>query len=307
MPTHYPDVLLISSTVNFEGCSCKKQKRDHNNESMKRHVASTRSIVIFLRLHHFFPPQMHVWMHGATWAVFHLRTDTTTPVIYDVFSERKPHRWQHCSPAWQGGSKSSDSGSHLADMLAGSRLSHTTIIYMYTRTHSCFYLCVQLRRCHGGHSRCPLLRVVWVTNLAGLLAAWEPTLRSTQPGGEKPCSCRRGLCSVGRCAPYRHDNRPRGLRLLPRFRRLTLHSGYDGWNDSAKTERGPSCRLPGETAPPGGQDVEVHPPEDNTRNMAVYIEGVHIYQVAVLVLIWDWIAFNSWDLPVRWFSLCRYS
>lgn len=127
--------------------------------------------------------------------------------------------------------------------------------------------------------------------------AWEPTLRSKQPGGggggrwggEKSCSRRHrrggggGVASVGRCVPYRHDNRLRGSRLLPRFRRLTLHSGYDGWSDSApKNQEGPSCRLaclPGERAPPGGQDVKLHPRENNTGNMAVSSKGSQIYKV----------------------------
>lgn len=91
------------------------------------------------------------------------------------------------------------------------------------------------------------------TNQAGLLASMRadsPVQAAGGGGGEGvPCSRRRrgggrGVGSMGRCAPYRHVNRLPGSTLLPRFRRLTLHSGYDGWNDSAPKYHPRGAELP---------------------------------------------------------------
>lgn len=213
--------------------------------------------------------------------------------------------------------------SPVADMLpAGSRVSHTNIhaavvvVVVVTFVYSSDAAMAALTR-----GVLLLSELLQVTNQAGLLAS----MRGDSPlqaagwwwwwwcGGEKSCSRRHrrggggGVASEGRCVPYRHDNRLRGSRLLPRFRRLTLHSGYDGWSDSApKNQEGPSCRLaclPGERAPPGGQDVKLHPRENNTGKYGCQqAKGAKSTKSWMkFEEIWDWIVLTSKDLHVRWF------
>lgn len=219
---------------------------------------------------------------------------------------------------------------------AGSRV----ITHKHTCSCCCcwFYLCVQLRRCHGGaHSRCPpLLPSCCRLQIRQVSSqAWEPTLRSKQPvggggggGGEKSCSRRHrrggggggGVASVGRCVPYRHDNRLRGSRLLPRFRRLTLHSGYDGWSDSApKNQEGPSCRLPaclGRGRHPAAKMWSCTHEKTTLVTWLSATKGAKSTKSwTMFEEIWDGIVFNSSDLHVRWFlfpppevlrNLCGY-
>lgn len=52
---------------------------------------------------------------------------------------------------------------------------------------------------------------------------------------EKKILCLARRYSTTRCVLYLHDDDHKVLGLL-RSQRLTLHSGYDGWNDSAKTQ-----------------------------------------------------------------------
>lgn len=96
---------------------------------------------------------------------------------------------------------------------------------------------------------------IWAKTPAGLLAAWDPVCvvmkrrksRRKRRRGKSFCRCE---ASRWRCVSYRHDNLGSSallLLLLLRFRRLTLHSGYDGWNDSAKTS---GLRPRGKLRPP---------------------------------------------------------
>ena len=96
---------------------------------------------------------------------------------------------------------------------------------------------------------------IWAKTPAGLLAAWDPVCvvmkrRKRRRKGKSFCRCE---ASRWRWVSYRHDNLESSgllllLLLLLRFRRLTLHSGYDGWNDSAKTSR--LLLLRGKLRPP---------------------------------------------------------